>query len=44
MTCSAGTCGRYAEPLRVQEIAFDPYNATQLANQTTMDGLSPVKF
>jgi phage terminase large subunit-like protein len=29
---------------QVREIAFDPYNATQLANQLTMDGFSLIKF
>lgn len=28
----------------IKEIAFDPWNATQLANQLSLDGFEPIKF
>jgi len=36
--------GEFARPYVVKQLAFDPYNATQLANELEYDGFRVVKF
>lgn len=36
--------GEIGQKYRIEKIAFDPHNATQLANQLTQDGFELVKF